>query len=74
MDLGRELIPAPERYYSWWSYRAKDWRQGDRGRRLDHMWASPQLAAQALNHQVIEETRDWEKCSDHVPLVMEFDL
>ena len=73
-DLGRLLIPAPERYYSWWSYRAKDWRQGDRGRRLDHMWASPQLAAQALNHQVIEETRDWEKCSDHVPLVMEFDL
>ncbi len=73
-DLGRQLIPAPERYYSWWSYRAKDWRQGDRGRRLDHMWASPELALQAKGHQVYEETRDWERCSDHVPLVTEFDL
>lgn len=74
VDLGRELIPAPERYYSWWSYRAKDWRAGDRGRRLDHMWASPELAPQAKGHEVFEETRDWERCSDHVPLITEFDL
>lgn len=74
IDLGREHIRAPERYYSWWSYRAKDWRQGDRGRRLDHMWASPELAPQAKGHAVVEETRDWEKCSDHVPIITEFDL
>lgn len=73
-DLGRQLVPAPERYYSWWSYRAKDWRAGDRGRRLDHMWASPDLAKQARAHGVIEETRDWVQCSDHVPLITEFDL
>jgi exodeoxyribonuclease III len=74
VDLGREHIPAPERYYSWWSYRAKDWRAGDRGRRLDHMWASPELALQATAHEVFEETRDWTQCSDHVPLITEFDL
>lgn len=74
VDIGRQLIPAPQRYYSWWSYRAKDWRAGDRGRRLDHMWASPELAAQARAHRVIEETRDWEQCSDHVPLITEFAL
>ena len=74
VDLGRQLIPAPQRYYSWWSYRAKDWREGDRGRRLDHMWASPSLAPQASAHRVIEDTRDWEKCSDHVPLITEFDI
>jgi exodeoxyribonuclease-3 len=74
IDCGRELVPAPGRYYSWWSYRAKDWRAGDRGRRLDHMWASPQLAAQARAHRVIEACRDWEQCSDHVPLITEFEL
>jgi exodeoxyribonuclease III len=74
VDLGREFIPAPQRYYSWWSYRAKDWKAVDRGRRLDHMWASPGLAGTLKNHGVVEETRGWEQCSDHVPLISEFAL
>jgi exodeoxyribonuclease III len=71
-DLGRRHIAAPERYYSWWSYRARDWRVHDRGRRLDHMWASAELAAQAMAHRVHEDTRSWTQPSDHVPLVTEF--
>ena len=71
-DIGRRHIAAPERYYSWWSYRAKDWRLGDRGRRLDHMWASPELAGQTVGHRVHEDTRGWVQPSDHVPLVTEF--
>ncbi|HZV09257.1 MAG TPA: exodeoxyribonuclease III [Novosphingobium sp.] len=74
VDIGRALIPAPQRYYSWWSYRAKDWKANDRGRRLDHMWASPDLAAKASGHRLREDARDWEKCSDHVPLITEFAL
>ena len=74
VDIGREHILAPERYYSWWSYRSPDWRVNDRGRRLDHMWASPELAKQASAHSVHEDVRDWEKPSDHVPLVTEFNL
>ena len=73
-DIGREHIRDPERYFSWWSYRSKDWKVNDRGRRLDHMWASPELAKQAVGHSVHEHARDWEKPSDHVPLVTEFDL
>ena len=73
VDLGRQFIPAPDRNYSWWSYRSY-WRQKDQGRRLDHMWASPELAAQARAHHFVEETRRWEQPSDHVPLVTEFDL
>ena len=46
----------------------------DRGRRLDHMWASPELAREAQAHSVHEYARDWEKPSDHVPLVTEFAL
>ena len=72
VDLGRHFIPAPQRLYTWWSYRAKDWTVGDRGRRLDHMWASPAVAAAALAHHVHEPCRSWEKPSDHVPLVTEF--
>ncbi|MEJ2408702.1 MAG: exodeoxyribonuclease III [Novosphingobium sp.] len=73
VDLGRKFIPAPERNYSWWSYRSY-WRQKDQGRRLDHMWASPDLAPKATAHCFVEETRKWEKPSDHVPLITEFDL
>ena len=73
-DIGREFIRDPDRYYSWWSYRSKDYRVGDRGRRLDHMWASPDLARTATGHHVHEDARGWEKPSDHIPLVTEFDL
>ncbi|MBO9498153.1 MAG: exodeoxyribonuclease III [Novosphingobium sp.] len=74
VDIGREHIVAPERYYTWWSYRNKDRHVADRGRRLDHMWASPELAKQAVGHSVLEAARDWTQPSDHVPLVTEFSL
>ena len=73
VDLGRKHIPAPERNWTWWSYRTF-WQEKDRGRRLDHMWASPDLAAQSRAHRFVEETRRWEQPSDHVPLITEFDL
>ncbi|WP_414900715.1 exodeoxyribonuclease III [Sphingomonas flavalba] len=74
VDLGRHFVPPPERLYTWWSYRAKDWAASDRGRRLDHMWASPALAGQAIGHRVHEECRDWGRPSDHIPLITEFRL
>ena len=73
VDLGREFIPGPDRNYSWWSYRSW-WRQRDQGRRLDHMWASPELAKHAVSHRLVEDTRRWDSPSDHIPLVTEFDL
>jgi len=73
VDLGRKHIAAPERNYSWWSYRTY-WQDKDRGRRLDHMWASPDVAAQSRAHCFVEETRRWEQPSDHVPLITELDL
>ncbi len=74
IDIGREHIRAPERYYSWWSYRSPNWRNNDRGRRLDHMWASPALAKKATGHRILEAARDWEKPSDHIPLITELEL
>lgn len=72
-DLGRKHIPAPERNWTWWSYRTF-WQEKDRGRRLDHMWASPELARHSVAHRFVEATRRWEQPSDHVPLISEFDL
>ena len=74
VDLGRHFIPAPQRLFTWWSYRAKDWTAADRGRRLDHMWASPAVAKAAIAHRVAEPCRSWEKPSDHIPLITEFAL
>ena len=74
VDLGRTFVPAPEKLYTWWSYRATDWRASNRGRRLDHMWATADVAAKAVAHRVHVDCRDWLKPSDHVPLVTEFAL
>lgn len=71
-DLGRHFTPAPERLYTWWSYRAKDWAVSDRGRRLDHMWATPTVATAATAHRVHEQCRSWDKPSDHIPIVTDF--
>jgi exodeoxyribonuclease-3 len=72
VDLGRQFHPAPGRLHTWWSYRSPDWTRNDRGRRLDHMWATADVAALATRHQVHEACRSWTRPSDHVPLVTEF--
>jgi exodeoxyribonuclease-3 len=72
VDLGRHFHPAPGRLHTWWSYRSPDWTVNDRGRRLDHMWATPDVAKLARSHAVHEHCRSWTRPSDHVPLVTEF--
>ncbi|MCF6343872.1 MAG: exodeoxyribonuclease III [Devosiaceae bacterium] len=74
VDVIRKHIPTSERLYSWWSYRAKDWNKADKGRRLDHIWASPDVAELSTVVKIIREARGWkEKPSDHVPLVATFE-
>jgi exodeoxyribonuclease III len=72
VDIGRRFFPEPEKMFTWWSYRAIDWAASDRGRRLDHMWATPSVADTAISHVVHRDCRSWERPSDHVPLVTEF--
>jgi exodeoxyribonuclease III len=74
VDLAREFVPASEPLYTWWSYRAQDWETSNRGRRLDHMWVTPDLRDKAVSHQVHKPARNWGKPSDHVPIVTEFRL
>ncbi|NNC01218.1 exodeoxyribonuclease III, partial [Corallococcus exiguus] len=44
IDAMRHLRPEPEKIYSWWSYRSPDWAAANKGRRLDHIWLSGDLA------------------------------
>ena len=73
-DVMRAFVPPSEKLYTWWSYRAKDWRAADKGRRLDHVWARPGLAARAAAMTVHKDARGWDRPSDHVPVTVRFDL
>ena len=73
VDVTRQDIPDG-RLYSWWSYRAKDWDGADKGRRLDHVWASPDIGASAHDSRILRAVRGWEQPSDHAPVMAAFDL
>ena len=62
------------RLYSWWSYRARDWDLADKGRRLDHVWATADIAGAAGGSRILRHVRGWGKPSDHVPVLTTFDL
>ena len=70
----RAFVPPSKKLYTWWSYRAADWEASDRGRRLDHIWASPALRDAAREMSVIRTARNWKQPSDHVPVIASFDL
>ena len=73
VDVTRADIPDG-RLYSWWSYRSPDWDAADKGRRLDHVWASPDIASAAHGSRILRHVRGWEKPSDHAPVFASFDL
>jgi exodeoxyribonuclease-3 len=74
VDAARHLTPEPEKIYTWWSYRSPDWRAADKGRRLDHIWVSPDLAGAVRTVEVARATRAWMRPSDHVPVTATIEL
>lgn len=72
LDLMRQHTPEPEKIYTWWSYRAKDWEAANKGRRLDHIWSSPELGPFLDRIEVLKEARGWNQPSDHVPVTATF--
>ena len=73
-DAMRHFVPEDEKLYTWWSYRNRDWRLSNRGRRLDHVWVTPDLVPALRGLTVFEAARDWPTPSDHVPVMIEIDL
>jgi len=69
-DAVREAIPEGK-LYSWWSYRARDWDEADKGRRLDHIWVTSSLSHSVKTARVLRAARGWQQPSDHAPVVAE---
>lgn len=67
-DVVRKFSLDSEKIFSWWSYRAKDWKKSDRGRRLDHIWVTDPLYSYVVQTEISKYTRDLEVPSDHVPV------
>lgn len=73
VDVTRQDIPKGL-LYSWWSYRARDWAEADKGRRLDHVWATSDISAAAHSSRILRAARGWDQPSDHAPVFASFDL
>ena len=74
VDTGRHFTPDDQKLYSWWSYRSENWQTRDLGRRLDHIWASPDLTPQLRGITHDRSVRAWDRPSDHVPVTLEIDI
>ena len=72
-DSVRDCIPDGK-LYSWWSYRSRDWSASDRGRRLDHVWATGDIASTTRSARILRSVRGWTRPSDHAPIIVDFDL
>ncbi len=73
LDIVRAARPEPQRLFSWWSYRAADFRVSDRGLRLDHILLTPGLRSAAIREcamsaHIHDDVRAWPRPSDHAPV------
>lgn len=73
VDVTRANLPEG-RLYSWWSYRSPDWDAADKGRRLDHVWATADIASAGHSSRILRPVRGWDQPSDHAPVFATFDL
>lgn len=67
------LFPQEAQTFSWWDYRAAAFRR-NLGLRIDHILASPALAATCTVCRVDKTPRTRERPSDHAPVVAEFSV
>jgi exodeoxyribonuclease-3 len=74
VDLMRRLVPPDTPLFTWWSYRSREGVQSNRGRRLDHAWATPALAPRCTAITVAQENRGWVRPSDHAPVIVDLNL
>ena len=59
--------------YSWWDYRMLGFPKNN-GLRLDHVYATAELAARCTSAEVDRDERKGKKPSDHAPIVAIFDV
>lgn len=69
-DVLRRHRPEPG-LYTWWDYRMNAFRR-KMGLRIDHIWATPDLAGRSLDCEIDPSPRKREKPSDHAPVLATF--
>lgn len=57
--------------YTWWDYRMLGFPKNN-GLRIDHVFATPPLAARSIAASIDRDERKGSKPSDHAPLIVEF--
>ena len=73
-DVVRNHIPVEHKLFSWWSYRSPNWEKSNKGRRLDHIWATNAIADKVSHVEVYHPARSWVKPSDHAPVIARLDV
>lgn len=73
IDAFRTQHPDEPGLYSWWDYRMLGFPK-NRGLRIDHIYATPTLAARATHAFIDREERKGKQPSDHAPVVVDFDI
>lgn len=71
VDGVRKFFKDDEKIFSWWSYRNPNWQKNNKGRRLDHIWVTPNLAERVVSAQILNDFRSTERPSDHVPIMVD---
>jgi exodeoxyribonuclease-3 len=51
-----------------------NWRESDRGRRLDHVWTSDAIAGEVSKITIAKDYRGAERPSDHVPVTARVEI
>ncbi len=74
VDAVRKFYKEPEKIFSWWSYRNPNWQKNNKGRRLDHVWVSPNIEDRLVSAKILQEFRSKERPSDHVPVMIELSV
>ena len=73
IDTHRHFVNEKEKLYSWWSYRGLEPIKSNRGRRLDHIWCSPNLKNNIKDFQFFQNYRTLKSPSDHIPIATIFE-
>jgi exodeoxyribonuclease III len=71
VDVFRKHLPEPDRY-TFWDYRFPSSLEQNRGWRIDHVWATPPLAARSTEVVVDVAARRLPKPSDHTFVAARF--
>ena len=73
-DIIRNNFKCDDKIYSWWSYRNKNWKKNDKGRRLDHILISKNMQKYIQNVKIYKSIRDEKKPSDHIPISITIEI